>query len=421
MKLRSLFLASLAAIAFVSCSNEEDATINGGETGAKDAIVQFGISFSNTVTRGATAGESEAGTAEEQAFNDATIVIEQGGKQSVFTFPFDQFSKVTDGATHQPATLWLKEKIAVNEGAANVYVFLNASSSLKASLESPINNYPTLTESVDFSNGIKALEATGKIAEPNKFLMCNADGTAEEAQFDKNEINTLKVCVGRVTAKLEEMTPAENSYDITDKTINFGNKKITVSLSDFAYTGLQQDTYVLKNAAPITANLYKPYDGTTEFEYQNVKGGVTNYCMENLGGTSLQTTTNIIYKANITVDGTTEGTTIYVTPDNYAFTSIEAMAEAGYKFEGLNENTSIEDCWNTYALKKYENGVCYYTGQIETANAGAKIIRNNIYRLSVNSIKGLGTVLPKTFDDFTLLDLTVEIDPWTVNLNSFDF
>lgn len=422
MKLRSLFLASLAAIAFVSCSNEEDATINGGETGAKDAIVQFGISFSNVASRATTAGDSEAGTAEEQAFSDATIVIEQEGQKSVFTFAFSQFNQVIDGAEHQPATLWLKEKISVNEGAANVYVFLNASEALKNKLRNnAIGTYPALTENVDFNAGIKALEAKDMIAESNKFLMCNANGTAEQANFKKNESNDLKVCVGRVAAKLQEMTPTENSYNVTDDAINLADKKITVNLSEFAYTGLQQDTYVLKNASPITANLYKPYDATTEFDYQNITGDVPNYCMENLGGSNLQTTTNVIYKANITIEGVAKNTTIYITPDNYAFTSIEAMTEAGYKFEGLDENTSVEDCWNTYSLKKYEDGVCYYAGKIETAGQGAKIIRNNIYRLSVNSIKGLGTVLPKTFDDPTLLDLTVEIDPWTVNLNSFDF
>lgn len=44
MKFRSLFLASLAAMAFASCSNEEEATTAiDGEVSQKEAIVQFGI------------------------------------------------------------------------------------------------------------------------------------------------------------------------------------------------------------------------------------------------------------------------------------------------------------------------------------------------------------------------------------------
>ena len=419
MKLRSLFLAALAAVAFVSCSNEEDATINGGEVGTKDAIVQFGISFSNTVTRAATPGDEDSGIAAEQAFSNATIVIEQGGNKDVLTFPFDQFSSV---ASDNLSILWLKEKISVKEGAANVYVFLNASDDLKASLAAnATSGYAALTESADFSLGINALEAAGKIAEPNKFLMCNADGQAVTKTFIKNQINELTVPVGRVAAKLQEQTPIENTYNVADDAINLAGKKITVSLQEFAYTGLQQDSYVLKNSTPITANLYKPYDSGVDFDYQAIAGDVSNYCMENVSGANLQTTTNIIYKAGIEIEGIAKNTSIYITPDNYAFTSIDEMKAAGYNFEGLTDQTSVKDCWDTYSLRKYEDGICYYVGQIETAGQGAKIIRNNIYRLSVNSIAGLGTVLPQTFDDPTLLDLTVKIEPWTVNLNSFDF
>ena len=43
MKLRSLFLAGLAVMAMASCSNEDDAIVNGGENAAKDAALQFPI------------------------------------------------------------------------------------------------------------------------------------------------------------------------------------------------------------------------------------------------------------------------------------------------------------------------------------------------------------------------------------------
>lgn len=414
MKLKSLFLASLAAIAFVSCSNEEDATINGGEVGTKDAIVQFGISFSNTVTRAL-----EAGSPEENTFTRATIVIVQDGKKNSFTRPLSDFSPVENGDS--PSILWLKEKIAVNDGPAEVYVFLNASDGLIANLDGAYSSYPTLKESVDFSTGIAALEQEGKIAAAGNFLMCNADGKAQATTFTKNTTNQLTVRVGRVAAKLQEMTPKDNIFDVTDDATNLANKEITVSLSEFAYAGLQQDTYVLKNSTPITANLYKAYNSGIDFEYQNISGDVPNYCMENLAGTDLETTTNIIYKGNIVVEGVAPGTTIYITSDNKAFTSISEMKENGIVFDGLDENTSIEDCWNKFILRKYENGACYYIGQIKTTDQGNKIIRNNIYRLSVNTIAGLGTVLPKPFEEPTLLNLTVEIEPWTINLNSFDF
>ena len=54
MKLRSLFLAGLAVMAMASCSNEDDAIVNGGENAAKDAALQFSIGFPQT-TRATTA------------------------------------------------------------------------------------------------------------------------------------------------------------------------------------------------------------------------------------------------------------------------------------------------------------------------------------------------------------------------------
>ena len=316
----------------------------------------------------------------------------------------------------------MKEKISVSDGEASVWVFLNASAALKASLASS-TSYANLKETADFtSGGIGALQATGGIAEADHFLMSNASGIAEPTDFIKGEINPLTVCVSRVASKLEQMNlTTSNSFEVSDDATNLANADLKVELTHFAYTGLQQEVAVLKGGT-VTASLYKPYGpAATVFDFQAIgASSITNYCMENLLGTTLGTTTNIVYKGVISVDDVVS--TLYITSDNKAFKTIAEMAAAGYAFDGLTETTSIQDCWNNYALRKYDQGVCYYVGQIKTAaNNSATIVRNNIYRLTVSSIAGLGTVLPQDFDDPTLLNLTVEIDPWTVNLNSFDF
>lgn len=426
MKLRSLFLASLAAVAMVSCSNEEDVTMNGNVDGEKDAIVQFGISFANPGTRATTVTPgnptTEKGIAAEQTFVDATIVIEQNGAKNVVTFPVGDFTnKTAEGAT---SILWLKEKIAVNEGLAKVYVFLNASDALKGSLQSAAtSSYGSLKETVDFATGgIDALAATGKIANAGHFLMSNSSGAAVTETFEKGKPNTLTVPVSRVAAKLQEMTPVDNTFNVADNAINLLKKKITVELTDYAYSGLQQETAVLRGGA-VTRSLYNAYDSEgAVYDYLAVNGDRSTYCMENLTGATLQTTTNVIYKGAITVEDVPAGTTIYITSDNKFFASIDDMAAAGYNFQGLEDDTTVKECWDRYSLRKYDGGVCYYVAQIKTAaNNTTTIVRNNIYRLSVTSIGGIGSVLPETFEDPTLLDLTVSIDPWTVNLNSFEF
>ena len=66
MKLRSLFLASLAALAMVSCSNENDPAIDGGEANVeKKALLELGFAFPKTTETRAT---TEAGLATEYEF-----------------------------------------------------------------------------------------------------------------------------------------------------------------------------------------------------------------------------------------------------------------------------------------------------------------------------------------------------------------
>lgn len=244
--------------------------------------------------------------------------------------------------------------------------------------------------------------------------------TPADPIFTVNEVNQLTVKVARVAAKLEEKTRGDNNFDVTNDLTNQAGKALKVLLTGFAYAGLQQDSWVLKNTNPIAANLYQPYGPRQDYAYQPINGNQANYCMENLAitPTNWSTTTNIVYKGKITVDGEAVPN-LYVTPDMKAFTSIADMEEAGIKYEGITENSSIDDCL-AVGLKKYENGICYYVAKIETANEGAIIKRNNIYRLSVNSIANIGMPLPEDTPDPTLLSLTVEITPWTVNLNSFD-
>ncbi|MEG1161186.1 fimbria major subunit, partial [Bacteroides sp.] len=91
---------------------------------------------------------------------------------------------------------------------------------------------------------------------------------------------------------------------------------------------------------------------------------------------------------------------------------------AGYNFAGITSNSSIKDCL-ALGLHKYENGICYYVASIKTGDV-EKIVRNNSYQLRVSSIAQIGTVLPETIGTSPLLELSVEVNAWTTNLNAFD-
>ena len=90
MKLRSLFLAGLAVMAMASCSNEDDAIVNGGENAAKDAALQFSIGFPQT-TRATTASgdKSDEGLSCEQKVNTISFVLKYNDNTPTAVYDFD--------------------------------------------------------------------------------------------------------------------------------------------------------------------------------------------------------------------------------------------------------------------------------------------------------------------------------------------
>ena len=414
MKLKSLFLASLALVAMASCSNEESVIDDGNSSAEKKALMQIGFTFpASTATRA-----TEAATTEESNFTDAVIVIDQSQGKTVVTVKKEDFRSGTpsDGK----AVLYLKDNIAVYEGEATIYVYLNASSELKGKISSDnISSYNDHVINIsNYSNDI--LEAAGNVAEKDKFLMSNANGAPVVKTFVTG-VNGVTVHVDRVVAKLIEMS-ANKQFSVANPSVN-NQEEINVTLTGYSFAGLQKDTYVLAQNRLIALNLYNKYNGpTTAYTFKalsDIANEQRTYCLENLNNEAgLATKTNIIYKAQIKVGDTAVGTTLYITPDKKLFKSFDDMIQAGYNFAGITSNSTIEDCL-ALGLHKYENGICYYVASIKTGNV-EKIVRNNSYQLKVNSIAQIGSVLPKTIDAPSLLELSVEVNAWITNLNGFD-
>ena len=91
---------------------------------------------------------------------------------------------------------------------------------------------------------------------------------------------------------------------------------------------------------------------------------------------------------------------------------------------------SLTDC------VKYDKGVCYYNYWIRHVNNNAPnemgimefaIVRNNVYKLSINSVKGFGKndpeITPEDEDEdpSTFLNVDIKILPWTLRNNVIDF
>lgn len=413
MKLRSLFLAGLAVMAMASCSNEDDAIVNGGENAAKDAVFNFGIAFPTSSNTRAEAGGSSEGTGLESNVNNITLVLtyaDEATPQFVKTYDVTAFTK-----ENNKYILTTKELVA--PGTVNVKVYVNNNGVPNDVLES--------VSAFDLGN-YASTEGKG-----NFFMSGEQKGLKIEAKSDQNQAS---VSVDRVAAKLTEATTQEN-YTFTATASSLTNAKtLSVKLTDYTFSNLNKKS----NALVLTTTYFSVNDFWNQFTTdgeedlwgifgQNTKKMNSNdkdtYCFEN---NNSNVTTKIYYKAIVSVDGiTTEGTNFYV----YKNILYKDYAELNKVFNGslepafgLTDNSTNSDFMTKVGATKYTSGVCYYAADIKTAANDANILRNNSYILKVISIKDLG--LPEidtpTPGDPTLLSLDVTVKDWTVNLNNIE-
>lgn len=417
MKVKNLLLAGLAVAAMTACSNDIEGVDNVTPPTTKDASMQFGIVLpQNTGSRagagdGIADGEKEIGIAAENEFTDITVVIDYSPtSREIFNFKYADF---TPSQGSNKTMLYLKESIPVQVGTATVSAFVNASDALKNNLKA--DALSGLKAEANYVSSIDDLSKTGGIAEAKKFLM---SGTKAGQEFKKGEDPTpVNVPVNRVAAKLVERSKTDAFY--IEKPASAKASDLNITLQNYNFANLLQDTYVLDNNSTIKSDLFNQYSSaaTTSWGHYLTPKAITGptaadatanitYCTEN------NTTNNtlVLYKAVATWGkGNTEAKTFYVAPDKTVFLTFEALS-ASYDTTGLTDGSSIA-AFAAKGIKKYDGGVCYYK-----SDAIGNIVRNNVYYLNVNSIADLGDPTPGETVNPSTINLTVEMNPWTINV-----
>ncbi|WP_297328220.1 Mfa1 family fimbria major subunit [uncultured Bacteroides sp.] len=431
MKLRSLFLAALAATAMVSCTNEND-PIDEGKQVEKNAMMQFRVSFGSLAstrvdeTNGTTTGSKEAGLDLEQKFSEALLIAAyEGGATPVIVkeIPRGQFAPVTDPNTAD-GKYYQSAPFEVTAGTVKAYVVLNPGELSTATLTG--NKTPAEVETA-----LKALQLTTLPAQEYSFVMYGA--AAEATVLADKTTTAVTVAVDRVVAKLKEETP----NDKTSATVgqNFDGAaladSVTVSLQGYEFTNLTDKSHLVYQASPMVSTFVSGsvFDGVTvpSFGYAKTLGAPSatdqiTYCWEN---DNAETTadkgdkiTSIIYKGQITVAGTghSAGENVYVY-NNKAYNFAELHAE----LPGLvltDDSTIVQ--FDAIGIFKYKSGFCYYRRPILTGDELKKISRNNVYKLSVTAINTIGFPTPIPPAKKTMLQLNIEVNEWTVNMNAFE-
>lgn len=455
MRLRNLFLATVACAGlFTACSNEMDNVIDnvdGATPTTKDAFVQIGFALpaSGASTR---ANDDETGTTAEREITSVALVIADAtGKVTDFVeLNGTDFSPESVGG--QPGTsnkyyYTSKSPIAVtkSETPAQIFVYLNPIASIKTLYAVGSN----LTDDETFA-GTENLTAGG-VATANKFFMTNERGEAVKQAITgtKAAPTAVKVNVERVVAKMLEGTPS-TAFTVTG---NAGySKALTIAFTEFAYFNLNKTSFVLPHfeaaytkdtnfgEVTYTDPFFSP-NTSNDFTAYTVKGAIgspnTTYCLENTETAENQwtnKTTGVIYKAVATWDAAA-AKTFYIYLHKVFVDWDELKTE--YDKAGPDQLNATDD-YTFDALKvkgivRYTDGICYYRAAIkhDAKTSGElqpmefAVVRNNVYKLKVNSVSGLGepfvptTPEPDRKDDANL-NLEVNVLPWTVRDSNFD-
>ena len=120
--------------------------------------------------------------------------------------------------------------------------------------------------------------------------------------------------------------------------------------------------------------------------------------------------------------GFTPGETFY-TYDNKSYKTLESLVETINMIDGANTVTS-ETVLKHPDVTTYKDGLCYYRYQIKHSNDNNDlvngimefgIVRNNIYRITINKFKGIGYNHPNIpLDIMSDIDFHIWVVPWHI-------
>lgn len=385
MKIKNLFLGSLACLAFAACSNDDDAAT----TGLGDKYVALNIVTASEATRAsAGAGDFENGTDAENAADKALVVFYNGS--TYHSSNTVDLTWANPGTNDNDVAYEAKtEAVIVMENPASLpnkmIVVLNA----PAELTSNIANY-TLTQLKALAGEYGTTGASGTFIMSNSVWGNNCEVAMETSDFktsaDLAKESPLDVYVERIVARVDVKQDAGfTGIDPVDGTGenkilvnkynssvdgNFEQNEVTVTTTLLGYhlAATNQYSYLLKNlpnedlgwngtsldwnddndkrsywaksyresSGPAQAKLYNKFY-TEKLSGETAK---TFYCQEN---TETENATKLVFTAQHKFDDGVKsliqyrGTMYFYEADFIQFAA-KGVRDAGYTYDGVSGN-----------------------------------------------------------------------------------
>lgn len=408
-------IATTALIAgFTSCSNEDDLTGNAGNPTPSGKATTFTLSIAQPRTYAtdpnATVDETKMNSVDVFIFNDADVLEKRERMNG------SDFIQSTDNEYTADRT------IATTVGAKKIYVGINLSDDLAREVASKglaaIYKVSSANDLMNLANGFAMFS---KVASSATFVEAT-DPTASTA-------NKVSATVARLLAKVSVEESATLKYNILGGTVSdlqFSVSNITKqyfmlpSVSSFSPANTLADFYKENTYKAVNAN------GTT-ITTGNVSYALENASAQNLEGYSTYASIRTkflpssVVKLNTAGDASSGlvGVTAPTTPQTFY-----VVSNAGVKYYFIDQTDAVAYDANingvTPTITTYENGYCYYKAYLNPA-LDYNIYRNNLYKVNIKAINGLGESKDVIVDPNhpiakpTTITVDIIIEPWTEN------
>ncbi|ADV42742.1 Mfa1 family fimbria major subunit [Bacteroides helcogenes] len=436
MKLKN-FAFAIIAMAMGACSNEDETLTNNGIAEGGDAFISLSIALPDATNTKAmdpgTEGEEE-GTTDENTVKSILVLLydNSGTLKDSKEFPIAELTYSGD--------VYTTKKWQVKTGEYKAVAIVNPLAAYTATGN-------TITATLTTLNAVRYESASG--LKDNGFIMTNALTTSSPATPANNgdfyadgsvyvNVNgtsmnptELTINVERSLAKVMITTPATDMSVTADANaaIEFiAFKEVTLNKSYFPIKKLTANGINTTNDYIVDPNFDNntPNNAAANFSNLDIRNGYkafsngTFYCLENTMTAAQQqlgNSTAIYFKARYYADKNDKTAKHLYKYLGKVYDSFTALRSAGVNLTGITEKTYVKGSANsnysyteaqTLAEKGvtvYNGGICYYPYKIRHVKSSANndimefaVVRNNVYKLSINSVAGIGK---GTYEDIT--------------------
>lgn len=483
MKFKHLLYAGAALLAFSACSKEDADTGNGGNESGEGAYLSLSISTgtrsvntSGTTTDPGTDAEREVKSLmiflydlegnpiqDYQKTYEAKDLVPQNPKPSTnntVTYSVPKF-RVPSGPKKvvvivNPATRIFTDNMTLAEMHNSVkiqpadfggngttvtdFVMTNANTALTQDIN---GDDVTTTDPNDdgfYPDGSFAVNVTGSKEYPTvvtipveRVLAKIEDKTENYTKIvtgtNGDEVTFTKVALINGNSKffpikkLRKSNDDANDYVVDPNFVNNSSNTLSEEFINRSSTAFFDDSFSIKAKELSTANPAHFYT----LENTMIAGEQYNAY-----------TTGLYYQAVYKVSGGTDNQNVYKYLGKvYNFDGLSnAAAGLGLSLTGLTD-ASEATAFAAIGVTKYMGGVCYYPYWIRHVSDGDNtklgvmefaVVRNNLYEMTIKSVKGIGTPDPVDPDPETpdesadvYLQVAVKVMPWTVRSNEIEF